>query len=160
MLLVSVGAVRLCHVRLVRGLAVMFLLLLNTAGFLEYREQPHSPTDYKALAAQVVPKAQPEDLWFIFRHWVTSPIFYYLNPDQYTFVVRDHAQILSKRPHVRVWVLGFEGLPPPTRVTAPLSGYHRLVRIEARGIYTDLYVPVLDDSTENTGAGDSDIELH
>ncbi|MCP4609822.1 MAG: hypothetical protein GY845_14030 [Planctomycetes bacterium] len=160
MLLVSVGAVRLCRVQFARGLAVVFLLLLNTAGFLEYREQPHSPRDYKALAAQVVPRAQPEDLWFIVRNWVTSPIYYYLSPDQYTFVVRDYAQVLSKRPQVRVWVLGFRGLPPPTRVTAPLSGYRRLGRIEARGIYTDLYVPVSDDSTENTGAGDSDIELH
>jgi len=111
MLIISVGAIRLCQSRLAKGLAVMLLLSLNIAGFLEYRGQPHSPIDYSALAAQVEPKAQPGDLWFIFRHYVTTPIFYYLDPDQYTFVARDHAQILSKRPHARVWVLGFEGLP-------------------------------------------------
>jgi len=160
MLTVSVGAIRLCQARLVRGLAIVLLLSLNTAGFIEYREQPHSPTDYSALAAQVAPKAQPGDLWFIFRHWCTTPIFYYLDPDQHTFVARDHTQILSKSPHARVWVLGFEGLPPPTRVTAPLSGHRRLVRVEARGIYADLYVPYSDDATEKTDAGDSNIGLH
>jgi 4-amino-4-deoxy-L-arabinose transferase-like glycosyltransferase len=160
MLVVSVGAIRLCQARLARGLAVVLLLSLNTAGFLEYHKQPHSPTDYSALAAQVASKAQPGDIWFIFVHWATTPIFYYLDPDQYAFVARDHAQILSKRPNSRVWVLGFEGLPPPTRVTAPLSGYRQLVRVEARGIYADLYIPVSDDSIEKTDAGDSDIGLH
>lgn len=160
MLIVSVGAIRLCQSRLACGLAVVLLLSLNTAGFLEYREQPHSPTDYSALAAQVTPKAQPGDLWFIFKHWATTPIFYYLDPGQHTFVARDYAQILSKQPRARVWVLGFEGLPPPTRVTDPLSGYRRLDHVEAHGIYADLYVPVLDDTTEKTDAGYSDIGFH
>jgi len=160
MLIVSVGAIRLCKARLASGLAIVLLFSLNIAGFLEYRKQPHSPTDYSALAAQVATKAQPGDLWFIFKHWATTPIFYYLDPDQHTFVARDHAQILSKRPHARIWVLGFEGLPPPTRVTDPLSGHHRLVRIEARGIYADLYVPVSDDAIEKTDARDINIGLH
>ncbi len=160
MLIVSVGAIRLCQARLANGLAVVLLISLSTAGFLEYREQPHSTKDYSALAAQVAPKAQPGDLWFIFKHWATTPIFYYLDPDQHTFVARDHAQILSERPQARVWVLGFEGLPPPTRVTAPLSGHRRLVHVEALGIYMDLYIPVSDDATEKTDAGDIDIELH
>ncbi len=159
MLIVSMGAIRLCQARFARGLAIVLLFSLNTAGFLEYREQPHSPTDYKELAAQVVPKAQPGDLWFIFRHWATSPIFYYLDPDRYTFVAREHAQILSKQPGARVWVLGFERLPPPTRVTDPLNGHHRLVHVEARGIYADLYVPVSVDTTGKADAEDSNVGL-
>jgi hypothetical protein len=160
MLLVSLGAVGLCQARLARGLVVVLLLSLNTAGFIEYRERPHSPCDFSGLAAKVAPKAQPGDLWFTFKHWATTPIFYYLDPDQYTFVARDHAQALSKQPCARVWVLGLSGLPPPPRVTAPLSGHRRLIRVEASEIYMDLYVPVSDDATEKTKAGDSDIGLH
>lgn len=160
MLIVSAGAIHLCKARLACGLAVVLLLSLNTAGFLEYREQPHSPTDYSALAAKVAPKVQPGDLWFIFKHWATTPIFYYLDPDQHTFVARDHAQILSEQPQARVWVLGFEGLPPPARVMVPLSGHRRQDHVEARGIYADLYVPVSDGTTERMDAGYSDIGFH
>jgi hypothetical protein len=144
MLIVGAGAIRLCTVRRAGGVALVLLLALNTAGFLEYRTRPHSPTDYSALAAQVAPKAEPGDLWFVFRHWATTPIFYYLDADRYTFVARDHAQTLLQQPQARVWVLGFEGLPPPTRVTAPLSGHRRQNHLEARGIWADLYVPVSD----------------
>lgn len=161
MLIVGVGAIRLCRSPIARGLAIAFLLSLNTAGFFEYRAQPHSPTDYSALATQVAPKVQAGDLWFIFRHWATTPVFYYLDPDQYTFVARDYAQILAKHPHARVWVLGFGGgLKPPARVTAPLSARRRQDRVEARGIYADLYVPVSNDALPTTHAGDSDIGLH
>jgi hypothetical protein len=159
MLIVSMGAVSLCRSRLVRGVAVVLLLSLNAAGFLEYREKPHSPVDYSALAAKVEPKEQPGDLWFIFRHWATTPIFYYLDPDQHMFVARDHAQILSERPYARVWVLGFEGLPPPTRVTAPLSGHRQQDHVEARGIYADLYLPASDGAIEKTNAGGIDVGL-
>ena len=152
MLIVSVGAVCLCRSHFARGVAVIFLLALNAAGFLEYREQPHSPTDYSTLAARVAPKVQAGDLWFIFRHWATTPIFYYLNPAQYTFIARDHAQVLSKQPHAHVWVLGFDELPPPTRVTDPLRGYRRQDHVQAPGIYADLYVPVSVNATGKTNA--------
>jgi hypothetical protein len=161
MLFISVGAVRLCQIRLLRGFAVVFLLSLNVAGFLEFRKQPHSPNDFKTFAAKVAPKVQIGDLWFTFRHWATSPIFYYLDPDRYTFVYRDYAHVLSLQPLARVWVLGLEGLPPPTRVTAPLNGYHRINRVEARGVYADLYVPVLNKLIEKVRTEeDSDIEFH
>ncbi len=160
MLVVSMGAVSLGRMRIAHGLAVVLLLLLNIAGFLEYRREPHSPTDYSTLAAQVAPKKQAGDLWFIFKHWATTPIFYYLKPEQHIFVARDYDQILSERPRARVWVLGFEGLPPSAEVTAPLSSHRRLVHVEASGIYTDLYIPISDDDADKTDAGDSDVGLH
>jgi hypothetical protein len=160
MLIVSAGAVRLCRSHFARGVAVIFLLALNAAGFLEYREQPHSPTDYATLAARVAPKIETGDLWFVFRHWATSPIFYYLDPKAHTYVARDYAQILSKRPAARVWVLGFDELLPPARVMDPLNGHRRLLHVEARGIYADLYVPDSADATRRAEAGDNNIGLH
>lgn len=160
MLIVGAGAVRLCRSRIARGTAVGFLILLNTTASLGYRELPHSPTDYATLAARVAPKVQVGDLWFIFRHWATTPIFYYFDPDQYTFVAHDHAQILSEQPNARVWVLGFEDLPAPPKVTNPLKGRHRLVRVEASGIYADLYAPVLDEAVERTNQDTSESGSH
>jgi len=160
MLIVGAGAVRLCQSCVARGTAVGFLILLNTTASLGYRERPHSPTDYATLAARVAPKVQAGDLWFIFRHWATTPIFYYLDPDQHTFVAHDHAQILSEQPDARVWVLGFEDLPAPPKVTDPLKGRRRLIHVEASGIYVDLYTPVLDEAAERTNQDASQTGPH
>jgi uncharacterized membrane protein len=159
MLIISFGTVYLCRARPAYGLVIVALLGLNVAGFLEYREQPHSHTDYSALAAQVMPKAQSGDLWFVFRHWAVTPIYYYLDSESYKFVGRNHTGAIEEHPDARVWVLGFEGLPPPPRVTAPLNGHRKFVRIEARGIYADLYVPISGETMEKTSTEDSDIDF-
>jgi hypothetical protein len=159
MLIISMGAIHLYRMRPAYGLVVVALIGLNIAGFLEYRKQLHSPTDYSALASQVVPKAKPGDLWFVFRHWAVTPIYYYLDSESYKFIGHDHAEAIEEHPDARVWVLGFEGLPPPLKVMAPLNGHNKQARVEARGIYADLYVPMLGDTAEKTNAGDSDIDF-
>jgi hypothetical protein len=151
MLIVSIGAVHLCRTFSLRAVAVLFLLSLNTLGFFGYRGQLHSPVDYAELATEALPNAQPADLWFIRKSWVTTPIFYYLDADRHTFVAGDYAQAILRRPCARVWVLGFEGLEPQPAAMASLNGHHHQKHVEARGIYADLYVLGTDDAMQDAG---------
>jgi len=160
LLVISAGALCCFHSKLWRTLVITGLLALNIGGFLDYRKQLHSHDDYAGITAKIRSHVKPDDLLFVFRHWAMTPIYYYLDWESYNFVGHDHAGIVAEHPEARVWVFGFDELPPPTRVTAPLSNYRRLVRVEARGIYTDLYVPVLDDSTQKAGTEDSEIEFY
>jgi hypothetical protein len=160
-LVISTGASFLFHSRLWRAMVVAGLIVLNIDGLVKYRKQLHSPDDYAGITAKVRNQARPDDLFFVFRHWAITPIYYYLDSESYKFIGRDHTEIIKEYPDARVWVFGFDELSPPTRVTAPLRDYHRLVRLKARGMYTDLYVPALNESTEKVNSGkDNDIEFH
>jgi uncharacterized membrane protein len=144
MLILSAGALRLSRLRILRVLVVSALLVLNVVGHLLYRElHHHGPTDYAALASQIEIKSREDDLWFVFRHVNTTPIFYYLDFEKYNFVGRDYVEALENYPKARVWVLGFRWDPTPPRVTKPLANYRCSEHIQARGIYADLYIPTV-----------------
>ncbi|MHC4167696.1 MAG: glycosyltransferase family 39 protein [Planctomycetota bacterium] len=143
-----------------RALVITGLLALNVGGLVDYRRQQHSPDDYAGITAKVRSQAEPDDLLFVFRHWAMTPIYYYLDSKSYNFVGYDHAAIIAERPEARVWVFGFDELPPPAEVTAPLCDHRRLRRVKARGMYSDLYVAVSDNSTDKPSSGSSDTEFN
>ncbi len=157
LLVISAGVLYCFNSKLWRILVITILLALNIGGHVDYRKQPHSPDDYAGITGKIISQIKPDDLLFVFRHWAMTPIYYYLDSESYNFIGHDHTEIIEEHPEARVWVFGFDELPPPTRVTDPLSNYRRLNRVEARGIYTDLYIPVLVDSAEKAAAIDSDI---
>jgi hypothetical protein len=149
-LILGAGALRLFHLKILRALVICALLVLNLVGHLQYRKLHfHGPTDYATFASEIEIKSKPDDLWFVFRHINTTPIFYYLDFEKYNFVGRNYAEALENNPRARVWVLGFRWDPPPPRVTKPLANYHCSERIQARGIYADLYIPADLPSTGN-----------
>ena len=139
LLLVAIGATATFRGRVRRTLVIAVLLLLNGVGTRPYVSVPRSPTDYATLATIARANSEPGDLWFVFRHWVTTPIFYYLRPPEYRIVGSGWETALAENPNARVWVLAFDGLDPPQRVTEPLRTRRLLRRIEARGIHADLY---------------------
>jgi hypothetical protein len=148
MLILGAGALRLSRMRILRALVVSALLVLNVVGHLQYRKLHfHGPADYAALASQIEIKSKQDDLWFVFRHVRTTPMFYYLDFEKYNFVGRDYVEALENYPKARVWVLGFKWDPPPPRVTKPLADYRHSEQIRARGIYADLYIPAVLPST-------------
>jgi hypothetical protein len=140
LLVISAGALCIFQSKLRQALVITALLGLNIGGLVDYRGQQHSPDDYAGITAKVRSEAKPDDLLFVFRHWAMTPIYYYLDSESYNFVGHDHAAIVAEHPEARVWVFGFDELSPPEEVTAPLSNHHRLRRVSARGMYTDLYV--------------------
>jgi hypothetical protein len=129
---------------------VSILLVLSVIGHLNYRKLHfHSPADYAAFAAQVKLKARQDDLWFVFRHLMTTPMFYYLDSETHNFVGHDYVKALENHPKARVWIVGFGFQSPPPKVTDPLANYCHHEQIRTRGIYADLYVPAVLPSTKN-----------
>lgn len=125
-----------------------FALFLGISGFLAalhilsihyHKQRPISPTDYQGLAEQWKPHIKEPDLILVQRHWVTTPIFYYLPGDQFSFVGGNYTQELTSNPQSRVWVLSFEGLPDPDEVADSLENYELSMSIEARRIKAELY---------------------
>jgi uncharacterized membrane protein len=116
------------------------LIALHPLSIRYYRHSFHEhPTDYQALAEQWIPKIEDSDLIFVEPHWVTTPIFYYLNGDEYHFVGWSYEEALRSAPGPRVWVLSFEGLPENEGLEHALTGYQPTRTIEALGIKAELY---------------------
>jgi hypothetical protein len=141
MMLVVAGVVALFRTPVFRAVLISALITLNVAGFVEWRRQPYGAIDYGALAEQVLQETKASDLWFVFRDLSTTPIFYYLDHEQHTFIWRDYATAIRQHPDARVWVLEFDDRPAPSKVTAPLAGYDHLKYYSARGVRADLFVP-------------------
>lgn len=124
-------------------LSVVLILFLGTIhyGSIIYNKQrPQSPTDYKGLAAQWIPHIKDSDIIFVQRHWVLTPIFYYLKGDQYHFIAKNYSQEIYKKNYPRVWLLSFNDLPPKEEMNEALLGYKRSMTIEALRTKTELYV--------------------
>jgi 4-amino-4-deoxy-L-arabinose transferase-like glycosyltransferase len=120
-----------------RGWLVLLVLLavLHGISAAHYKQRLHEPTDYQALARQWTPLIEKNDLIFMQRHWATTPIFYYLNPNQYTFVGYDYPQYQAPR----IWVLTLEDVPNPPEMTQALAGYRPVTTVEALGITARLF---------------------
>jgi 4-amino-4-deoxy-L-arabinose transferase-like glycosyltransferase len=126
--------------------ALSFCLLLaavHYSSIVIHRERPSSPLDYRGLAEQWISKIKDSDLVFVQRHYILTPIFYYLKADRYRFVGRNYADEVRKNSDSRVWVLSFDehfdyGVPNEEMRNA-LSGYGLVTRINARGINVALY---------------------
>jgi len=122
-----------------RHLAWTVLMVVHVFSLQYWRQMTHSPTDYKGLAEQWIPRIENSDLIFVQRHWVTTPIFYYLKGDHYHFVGKNYTQEIEKNSASKIWVLSFPGLPPNEEIKRALTGYKSLMRLDARRIKAELY---------------------
>jgi len=118
---------------------ILILVVVHVFSLQYWRQMTHSPTDYKGLAEQWIPRIENSDLIFVQRHWVTTPIFYYLKGDHYHFVGKNYTQEIEKNSASKIWVLSFPGLPPNEEIKRALTGYKSLMRLDARRIKAELY---------------------
>lgn len=98
-----------------------------------------SPRDYKALAAEMLKKMHPDDLVLVRpRHWVDTPLFYYLRDARY--VAADYRKALDAAPDARVWMVTW----PPSQTDSDrpkaLEGYHMIDSVSALRALAELYV--------------------
>lgn len=101
---------------------------------------PYSPEGCAAIAAALEAEVAQRDVGFICKHWVTTPIFYSFPADEHSCVRQRYAAALERDPAARVWVLGFDDIPMPPRVTAALAHFRIERRVSAGGVYADLYL--------------------
>jgi hypothetical protein len=91
------------------------------------------------------PQIKDSDLIFVLGRghaydWQVAPIFYCLNAGRYHYVGRDFARAIQNHPHSRVWVLSFPSIPTEKEAVDALAGYQVRKRVDARGIFAQLYV--------------------
>jgi 4-amino-4-deoxy-L-arabinose transferase-like glycosyltransferase len=118
---------------------ILFLIGIHFSSVVYNKSRPFSPTDYRRLAEKWSPHIKESDLVFVQRHWVTTPIFYYIKRDRCRFVGQNYLQQVHNNPDSRVWVLSFKGLPLPAELKNALLGYEPLTKIEALRIKAELY---------------------
>jgi 4-amino-4-deoxy-L-arabinose transferase-like glycosyltransferase len=124
---------------------VGFLALTHYLSIEYHKSRPQSPTGYKFLAEQWIPNIESSDLIFVQRHWVTTPIFYYLKSDRYRFVGRNYSEEITKNAGSRVWLLSFTGLRISKKIKDALRQYKLSTTITSLRTKALLYVPVSSD---------------
>lgn len=129
------------------------LLAVNVTGLMHERLPP---VDHAGLARQVTAKTEPDDLWFVYRHWALTPIFYYLSGDDHRLVGGEYARALENNPHARVWLLRVHGLDSPAEAVQSLRSYRHADTIRARNICADLYLPPAEAAVPEKGDTISD----
>lgn len=152
-LLVAAGLVVLLKRPRVALPVLLAVLLLHVASLRYYAISNHSnPTDYRGLAVLWLPDLEPGDAVLVTRHWVTTPIFYYLDAEQHRVIYKDYAEALAATPARRVWVLSFPFVSVP--VGTALDGYRETGRLDARNIWVSLFekletkIPATEATTE------------
>jgi uncharacterized membrane protein len=119
---------------------IVLLVAIHIVSIAHYSQIPRHPRHYKGLAEQWMPRIADSDLIFVVRKWYTTPIFYYLDADEYQFIARDYEQAVAHHPQARIWVLEFEGTRQPKEIPVALVGYEPIAKVEARRIRAVLYV--------------------
>lgn len=119
----------------------VFLAAIHGLSIAYNKHRPGSPIDYKGLAQRWIPHIQARDVILVRRHWVTTPIFYYLRGDRYQFAEWHTPRAVQNLRGSRVWVLSFPGLALPEELRDTLAGYQPSVKVEARRVKAELYVP-------------------
>ena len=99
------------------------------------------PADYKTAALGLLDELEESDWIFLRRHWVTTPIFYYLQGEEDRFIPDDYAGALRRRPDARVWVIRPDYLPMPGPMEDALRDRRQSDSIVAHSIRVDLYDP-------------------
>jgi hypothetical protein len=131
------------------GIPIAVLLAgAHLASVVYFWTYPTELVDYKELAAQIRPRAQPGDLLFINdESYLASPIFYYLDARDYHFVAEDYDEAVAENPNARVWVFEWPRVnvmrPRWTRennaMRAALEGYRAVERVQARRVTATVY---------------------
>ena len=128
-----------------RWVAIALILgVIHGVSLLHYKSKPSDP-DYKTLAERWVSQIEDSDLIFVHGRghrydWQVAPIFYYLNARRYHYVGRDFGKAVQNYPHSRVWVLSLPPIPKEREAVDALAGYEVRKRVEAEGIFSELYV--------------------
>jgi hypothetical protein len=147
--LIAVGAVSLLRWPWPGILIAALLAGVHLASVIYFWPYPTEIVDYKELAAQIRPRSQPGDLFFINdESYLASPIFYYLDARDYRFVAEDYDEAVAENPDARVWVFQWPRVqvmrPRWTRennaMRAALEGYRAVERVEARRVSATVYV--------------------
>jgi 4-amino-4-deoxy-L-arabinose transferase-like glycosyltransferase len=138
-IILSRGLALLVRRRLSWIILVAILVVVHVLGMVYWRQVTHSPTDYKGLAEQWIPHIENSDLIFVERHWVTTPIFYYVKADHYHFVGKNYTEEIEKNPASRIWVLRFAGFRPNEEMKNALRSYRLLMRLDALRVKGELY---------------------
>jgi 4-amino-4-deoxy-L-arabinose transferase-like glycosyltransferase len=147
LVVMAAGAVKLASGSGRRALALpllAILLLLAPVYYagIEYawaRTLAPSPTDYRGLAQQLLPRLHDSDLIFVQPHWVTTPLFYYVRADQHAYVGADYLAAIDSHPNARVWVVTFEGLDHAPGIDAAVTGWQAVEQVGARRVSAELY---------------------
>ena len=98
--------------------------------------------DYRGLAGKIASESEPGDVFFVYREWALTPIFYYLLEDQYDFVDRDYSEAASERQADRVWVFHLKELPIPGEISRALGEYQREESLEVPNIWAVRYTRI------------------
>ena len=126
------------------ALALM-LVIIHGLSLLYFKSRPPR-YDYKALAERWASHIDDSDLIFVHGRghpedfWV-APIYYYLNARRYHYVGEDFMNAVQSHPQSRVWVLSLRPIPTEPEAVDALAGYEARNRVDARGIFAELYVP-------------------
>ncbi len=99
-----------------------------------------TPRDYRGLAAQWLPALGPDDVILVREDYRTTPIFYYVDGAQHRYVGGDYAATIRGSAPTRVWLVGFEGLPPTDEARAAVADFRRGRVFEASEARVEEYV--------------------
>lgn len=142
LVVLAMGATSLSKRKLLGIILLPLIVLIFGAGVV-YNKNSYfeHPIDYKILATQLLSKTQENDLFFVRRHWITTPLFYYLNGDHYHWVAEQYTTETHTHPAARVWLLSIEGLPMSSEMTAAVQGYQIQETVRSLRITATLYTP-------------------
>ena len=138
LLLVAAGLAAL-QSRAVKALCTAAVLLLCLAGCLYAIDRPHSPRDYKQIAAIIEPAKRPGDVIMVReRNWADTPTFYYLGKEP--FVTEQQVAALGSPRPPRIWVLYWSEDPRPYGFGAlAAAGYVKTSAVPVRGGEVQLF---------------------
>lgn len=92
------------------GLTMSLVLLLAMGQSLAFVARDEGPTDYDGLASAVRAALEPGDVVAVRRHWVTTPLFYHLSPEEARYVAADSVPAAVSR----MWFVRFDGIETET----------------------------------------------
>jgi 4-amino-4-deoxy-L-arabinose transferase-like glycosyltransferase len=141
MLIVSRGLVILAQRNRGWLLLVVAVAIAHVLSLIHARDVPMNPRDYRALSTKLASRVQEPDLILVRgKHWQTTPIFYYLNPERYHFIGKDYSRAIAAHPDSRIWALSWENRQSQ-EMTAALTGYRPTEEIAVPGAQAVLMNP-------------------
>jgi hypothetical protein len=127
----------------VSSLVLGIVFVAHLASCVHHEELRLLPIrDYRGLAAKIASQSEPGDVFFVYRQWALTPIFYYLHEDQYDFVDRDYLDVVSERQTDRIWVFYLKDFPIPAEIDDALEGYRRERSFEVPNIWAVRYLRI------------------
>ncbi len=130
----------------------IILLALFLTSSLHFHRRPSTPRDYQGLAKAVRERLKPDDYIFVMsKHWLTTPLFYYLNPSH--LVGDGFVERLESRPKARVWVIIMSGKGGTNPMMSSLKDYKLVDEVKALNARGLLYIPMHESITKESGIG-------